>query len=577
MVLSYQDISAQAGSRWQSLTAGDKPWVRVGAALCGEAAGAEALLEALTSSLGHHGVEANVSRVGCLGLCFAEPLLDVQFPGGRRIFYGNVTAETLEEIIVSHLSGGNPVVSLALGYLEDPAAPGWESPPVGIPDLNLHPMRGLEKRIALRNAGNIDPGDIYQYLAMGGYEALHKALTTMTPEQTLEEVATAGLRGRGGAAFPAATKWRFLSGSDAPVKYVLCNCEEGDPGAFNDKAIVESDPHTLLEGILLAGYATGATHGYIFIRHGHDGPIERAREAVRQASELGILGNSIFGSDFDFQVEVALTGDSYVAGEETALMEAIEGSRAMPRFRPPFPAQVGLFGKPTNINNVKTLSYVPEIISRGGEWFAGIGHEQSTGTAILCLTGDLNYTGMVELPMGINLKDVLYQVAGGVPGGKDLKLVQTGGPLGGVLGADNVDLVLDFEVFRNAGAILGSGGIIAADEDTCIVDLTRALIAFCQYESCGKCFPCRMGMSHLLEVLERICRLEGGEEDLALMRNIGENMQAGSLCGHGQLGFNPVSSALRYFGPEFDAHINQHSCPTGGCLGTRFSPTQTRR
>ena len=231
MVLSYQDISAQAGSRWQSLTAGDKPWVRVGAALCGEAAGAEALLEALTSSLGHHGMEANVSRVGCLGLCFAEPLLDVQFPGGRRIFYGNVTTETLEEIIVSHLSGGNPVASLALGYLENPAAPGWESPPVGISDLNLHPMRGLEKRIALRNAGNIDPGDIYQYLAMGGYEALHKALTTMTPDQTLEEVATAGLRGRGGAAFPAATKWRFLSGSDAPVKYVLCNCEEGDPGA----------------------------------------------------------------------------------------------------------------------------------------------------------------------------------------------------------------------------------------------------------------------------------------------------------------------------------------------------------
>ncbi len=544
--------------------------------MCGEAAGCGGVLDALQSSLERHGVQANVSRVGCLGLCFAEPLLDVQFPNGPRIFYGNVTPESVEEIVASHLSQGNPVAGLALGFLVNPDAAGAD-PPTGIPDLDLHPMRAAETRIALRNAGNIDPGDIYQYLAVGGYQALHKALTTMTPEETVNEVATAGLRGRGGAAFPAATKWRFLSGSNAPVKYVLCNCEEGDPGAFNDKAIVESDPHTLVEGILLAGYGTGASHGYIFIRHGHDGPIERAREAVRQATELGFLGNSILGSDFDFELEVALTGDSYVAGEETALMEAIEGKRAMPRFRPPFPAQVGLFGKPTNINNVKTLAYVPEIISRGGEWFAGIGHEQSTGTAILCLTGDLNYTGMVEVPMGVNLKDVLYKVAGGIRGGKKLKLVQTGGPLGGVLGADNVDLLLDFEVFRNAGAILGSGGIIAADEDTCIVDLTRALIAFCQYESCGKCFPCRMGMSHLLEVLERICRLEGGDEDLALMRDIGENMQAGSLCGHGQLGFNPVSSALRYFGDEFDAHIIDRTCPTGRCLTSRFSPAQTRR
>ena len=576
MALSYHDIHDEAGSRWRELTAGDKPWIRLGTALCGEAAGCEGVLDALQSSLDRHGVEANVSRVGCLGLCFAEPLLDIQFPNGPRIFYGNVTPESVEEIVASHLSQGNPVAGLALGFLVNPDAPGTD-PPTGIPDLDLHPMRAAENRIALRNAGNIDPGDIYQYLAVGGYQALHKALTTMTPEETVTEVATAGLRGRGGAAFPAATKWRFLSGSNAPVKYVLCNCEEGDPGAFNDKAIVESDPHTLVEGILLAGYATGASHGYIFIRHGHDGPIERAREAVRQATELGFLGNSILGSDFDFELEVALTGDSYVAGEETALMESIEGKRAMPRFRPPFPAQVGLFGKPTNINNVKTLAYVPEIISRGGEWFAGIGHEQSTGTAILCLTGDLNYTGMVEVPMGVNLKDVLYEVAGGIPGGKKLKLVQTGGPLGGVLGADNVDLLLDFEVFRNAGAILGSGGIIAADEDTCIVDLTRALIAFCQYESCGKCFPCRMGMSHLLEVLERICRLEGGDEDLALMRNIGENMQAGSLCGHGQLGFNPVSSALRYFGDEFDAHIIGRTCPTGRCLTSRFSPAQTRR
>ena len=279
----------------------------------------------------------------------------------------------------------------------------------------------------------------------------------MTPGEILDQVVESGLRGRGGAAFSTGTKWRFLAGSNAPVKYILCNSEEGDPGAYNDKAILESDPHTLVEGMILAGYATGASYGYIFIRHGHDGPIERARAAVCQAQEMGFLGKDIFGSGFSYDLEVALTGDSYVAGEESGLMEAIEGKRAMPRYRPPFPAQVGLFGQPSNINNVKTLAYVPEIVSKGGEWFASIGHDKSTGTAILCLSGALTYTGMIEVPLGTNLKDVLYQAAGGVPHGKELKLVQTGGPLGGVLSSESVDIILDFEILREAGAILGAG------------------------------------------------------------------------------------------------------------------------
>ena len=578
MATSFQDIEAESQRRWQAITAGDRPWIRVGTALCGKAAGCDPVLEALRDSLEKRRVSANVSEVGCLGLCYAEPLIDIQLPGGPRIFYGNVTPEIIDEIVASHLVLGTPASHLALGYLtgdNGSSTPG--NLVAGIKDLDLHPMRAQEHRIALRNAGNIDPADIHQYIANGGYRGLYNALTELSPSDTLEHVNTSGLRGRGGAAFPTATKWRFLAGSNAPVKYILCNCEEGDPGAFNDKAILESDPQTLIEGIILCGYATGSHYGYIFIRHGHDGPIHRTQEAVRQAEELGLLGDDILGSGFDFHLEVALTGDSYVAGEESALMEALEGKRAMPRFRPPFPAQVGLFGKPTNINNVKTLAYVPEIVARGGEWFAGIGHDKSTGTAILCLTGSLTYTGMVEVPLGINLKDVLYDVAGGVPGGKDLKLVQSGGPLGGVLGIDNVDVLLDFDVLRAAGAILGSGGIIVADEDACAVDLTRALVAFCQYESCGKCFPCRMGMSHLLEVLERICRLEGSVADLALMRSVGENMQAGSLCGHGQLGFNPVASALRYFGSEFDTHIVDRTCPTGRCLRPSYSPSVSRR
>ncbi len=554
-----------------------RPWLRVGTALCGLAAGADAVVAALRSALDSRGVDARISEVGCIGLCYAEPLLDVQLPGGPRVFYGNFDPERASDVVAAHVAGGQPIEELALGYLAPEGAGDDFVAPPGLRDLALHPMRAWENRIALRNAGNIDPLDIYQYIATGGYRALNRALLEMTPQDALQQVNESGLRGRGGAAFPTATKWRFLAGNPSRDKYVLCNCEEGDPGAFNDKAILESDPHTLVEGVILCGYATGASKGYIFIRHGHDGPIERCRAAVEQAQELGLLGENILGSEFSFDIEVALTGDSYVAGEESALMEAIEGKRAMPRFRPPFPAQYGLFGKPTNINNVKTLAYVPEIMSRGGEWFAGIGHERSTGTAILCLSGALNYTGMMEVPLGINLKDVLYDAAGGIRGGKKLKFLQTGGPLGGVLGADNIDILLDFEVLRNAGAILGSGGIIAADEDTCVVDLTRALVAFCQYESCGKCFPCRMGMSHLLEVLERICDLKGEPEDLGLMRSTGENMQAGSLCGHGQLGFNPVSSALRYFPDEFEAHILEHRCPTGICHNPRFSPARSRR
>ncbi len=570
MAADFLEIQEEALRRWEALTDGDSPWIRVGTALCGQAAGADQVIATFISELERQGLNAQVSRVGCLGLCFAEPMVDVLLPGQGRVVYGNVGPGDVGGIVSSHLGKGVPVADLVLGCIGEESGE-------GLPLLEQHPMKASEQRIALRNAGHIDPLDIYQYVANGGYGALNRALTEMTAAEALEEVNTSGLRGRGGAAFPAGTKWRFLAGSNAPDKYILCNCEEGDPGAFNDKGILESDPHTVVEGIILAGYATGANHGYIFIRHGHDGPIDRARAAVDQAYELGLLGKDILGTEFTFDLEVALTGDSYVSGEETALMEAIEGSRAMPRFRPPFPAQVGVFGKPTNINNVKTMAYVPEIIAKGGEWFAGIGHDKSTGTAILCLSGALNYTGMVELPMGMNLNDVLNEVAGGVPGGKGLSFIQTGGPLGGVLSASATDLVLDFDIFRSAGAILGSGGIIAADEDTCVVDLTRVLIAFCQYESCGKCFPCRMGMSHMLEVLERICRLEGTPDDLALMRNIGENMQAGSLCGHGQLGFNPVSSALRYFPEQFEAHIVDKRCPTGSCRVRHFSPRLSRR
>ena len=567
---SFKDLEAQSTQRWQELSQGGVPWIRIGTALCGKAAGADGVVVAFKEELERRSIGSTVSQVGCLGPCYAEPLVDVVASSGPRVVYGKVTPDRVADIVDSHLVKGEPVTDLVLGTL---GAGG----PNGLPDLMDHPMMKGQLRIALRNAGQIDPYDIYQHIANDGYAALHRALTEMTPDKVREEVSKSGLRGRGGAAFPTGTKWNFLAASKEQVKYILVNCEEGDPGAFNDKGILESDPHSLIEGAILAGYATGANKGYVFIRHGHDGPIERTWRAIEQARELGILGGNIFGSNFAFDMEVALTGDSYVSGEETALMESIEGKRAMPRYRPPFPAQVGLFGKPSNINNVKTLAYVPQIVLKGGDWFAGIGRDRSKGTAILCLSGDLVYTGLVEVPLGLTLGQVIYDVAGGVPEGKKLKLLQTGGPLGGVLSGENLDIPLDFEVMAQVGAILGSGGIIAADEDTCVVDLTRNLVAFCQYESCGKCFPCRTGMTHLLEVLERISSFRGTLSDMDLMQTMGRNMQSGSLCGHGQLGFNPVSSALRYFGPEFHQHLRDRTCATGRCRGPWHSPERTRR
>ncbi|MEE2701069.1 MAG: NADH-ubiquinone oxidoreductase-F iron-sulfur binding region domain-containing protein [Chloroflexota bacterium] len=548
----------------------DSSRIRVGTALCGIAAGASEVLETLIEEIGHRGADVLVSEVGCLGLCYAEPLVDIQLPGGPRVFYGNVSVDEIPELLESHITQGQPLWDRALAYTGDDAL-------VSAPNLQDLTMMQGQVRVALRNAGHIDPADIYQYIASGGYAGLAKALSSMTPQEVQEAVAGSGLRGRGGAAFSTGTKWRFLMGSPGPTKYILCNCEEGDPGAFNDKGILESDPHTLVEGMILAGYATGASNGVVFIRHGHDGPIERTKKAIEDAYRLNFLGQSILGSEFSFDAEVSLVGESYVSGEETALMEAVEGHRAMPRFRPPFPAAYGVWGKPSNINNIKTLSYVPEIIAKGAEWFAGLGTERSKGTAILCLSGAIERPGLMEVPMGMTLRHALETLGGGVPGGRPIKLLQTGGPLGGVLGAEQLDVELDFDAMARAGAILGSGGIIVASDDTCAVDLTRLLITFCQFESCGKCFPCRLGMTHMTEILERICRFEGVPEDLDLIEKVGTTMAVGSLCGHGQLGFNPVRSALRFFGDEFKTHIEEKRCLAGVCSGEYLTPVRSRR
>ena len=518
--------------------------IRVGYGASGQAAGSIKVYDWLTNNFKSKG---EIRLVGALGLSYLEPIVDIKIKGKPRVLFSNVDVEKIQKITDEYINNQNYLKEYAFAQiLQD-----GEELLDNIPELkNFVPFK-YQKRIATRNFGEINPESFDEYILTGGYKSLDKALNSLTPENVLEEVKNSGLRGRGGAAFSTGIKWSFLAGNNAPIKYVLCNCEEGDPGAFNDKGILENDPHTLLEGLIIAGYATKSSHGHIFIRQGHNIPIENARKAVKDAYDNGLLGKNILNSGFDFEVEVSLTGDSYVAGEETALMEAIEGKRSMPRFRPPFPAQAGLWGKPSNINNVKTLSYVPWIIENGANEFKKIGTEKSSGTAIICLSGHINNKGMYEIPFGITIKDLLEKVGGGSSTGKGIKLLQTGGPLGGVLGKEAFDVVMDFEEMAKAGAILGSGGIIVGDQNVDVVDLIRNLVAFNQFESCGKCFPCRLGNTHMLDILDRACNEKSIKGDLDVVKKIGENMKVGSLCGHGQLGYNPISSALKFFDQEF--------------------------
>ena len=566
---AYEDLKARADARWQELTAGEQPWIRIGTELNGQAAGALEVVAALRSELDKQGIEVILDEVGTLGLSYAEPLVDVLKPGKSRLLFSRVTPEDVPTIIDEYILGDRVPQQLAFAYLGD-------DPIDGVPDLNSMPQYSMQRRIAMRNAGHIAPDDILQYVANDGYAALDKALFQMEPSGVIDDMKASNLRGRGGAGFPAGLKWSFMVNSPGPVKYIACNCEEGDPGAFNDKAILESDPHTLLEGMILAGYATGATNGYVFVRHGHDGPIDRVEKAIEDAYAENILGKNILGSDFSFEIEVALTGDSYVAGEETGMMEAIEGKRSMPRFKPPFPAAAGLWMKPTTINNVKTFSYAPQIVLNGGEWFSNIGVNNSTGTAIACLTGNVTYPGIYEVEMGMTMGQVIEEIGGGVPNGKQMKLLQTGGPLGGVIGLESLALHIDFDEMQQAGAMFGSGGIIVGDEDASVVDLIRVLVAFCQYESCGKCFPCRLGMTQLLDQIERIARFEGRPGDMEACERVGTTMKIGSLCAHGQLGFNPISSALQHFREEFETHITERRDPTGRTSTRFYSPKTTR-
>lgn len=498
--------------------------------------------------------EVQVVQTGCQGLCAKGPIVVIH-PGS--VYYEEVTPAKVDRIVAEHIVKGR-VVEKYLLKEEDDAKKSHS-----INDTNFYKK---QVRIALRNCGLINPEDINEYIGTGGYEALGKVLTEMEPDDVIKLIEDSGLRGRGGAGFPTGKKWRFASGNRGNVqKYVCCNADEGDPGAFMDRSVLEGDPHSVLEAMAIAGYAIGADQGYIYVRAEYPIAVSRLEIALKQAKELGLLGKNIFETGFDFDIELRLGAGAFVCGEETALMTSIEGNRGEPHARPPFPAVKGLFQSPTILNNVETYANIPKIITEGAEWFASMGTETSKGTKVFALGGKVNNTGLVEIPMGTTLREVIEDIGGGVPNGKKFKAAQTGGPSGGCIPHTYYDIPIDYENLKSIGCMMGSGGMIVMDEDNCMVDIAKFFLGFTVSESCGKCTPCRIGTKRMLEILTRITEGKGEMEDLDKLEELAKYVQANALCGLGQTAPNPVLSTLRYFRDEYVAHIKEKRCPAGVC------------
>ena len=518
--------------------------------------GSAKIMEAFEREVALNGLdkEVKVIHTGCFGLCALGPIV-VVYPEG--CFYSRVREEDVGEIVREHLLKGRPVTRLLYDEtVEDNS----------IKSLSETNFYKKQHRVALRNCGVINPENIDEYIAFDGYQALGKALTTMTPDEVIQTILDSGLRGRGGAGFPTGLKWKFASGNRGNVqKYVCCNADEGDPGAFMDRSVLEGDPHVVLEAMSIAAYAIGATQGYIYIRAEYPIAVERLRIAIKQAREYGLLGKNIFGTDFCFDIDLKLGAGAFVCGEETALMTSSEGKRGEPRPRPPFPAVKGLFASPTILNNVETYANVPQIILNGPEWFSAMGTEKSKGTKVFALGGKINNTGLVEVPMGTTLREIVEEIGGGIPNGKKFKAAQTGGPSGGCIPASLIDTPIDYDNLLAIGTMMGSGGLIVMDEDTCMVDIAKFFLEFTVDESCGKCAPCRIGTRRLLELLEKITDGRGEMEDLDKIEELAQFIKENALCGLGQTAPNPVLSTLRYFRDEYVAHIKDKRCPAGVC------------
>ncbi|MFC1942845.1 NADH-ubiquinone oxidoreductase-F iron-sulfur binding region domain-containing protein, partial [Chloroflexota bacterium] len=552
---AFQEIKSRAESDWQKL--GDnKPVILVGAATCGRAAGALEVLQAFKDEIKKHNIDCPVIEVGCMGHCYAEPLVIISKPGYPSICYGYVNPVIAERLIKEFVLGNNPCPEFVIAALEENDF---------LPSFTDFPRAKHEQKIILKNCGHIDPTEIDHYVANGGYSGLAKTLD-MPPEEITDEVKRSGLRGRGGAGFPTGQKWQFCHDAKGRPKYLICNADEGDPGAFMDRSILESDPHSVLEGMIIAGYAIGARYGYIYVRAEYPLAVERFQVALRQAKKLNLLGNHILGSDFNFDITLFQGSGAFVCGEETALIASLEGRPGMPHRRPPYPAVSGLGGKPTVVNNVKTLALVPQIIKNGVEWFKSIGTNKSTGTAVFALAGKIVNTGLVEVPMGTTLRQIIFEVGSGIPKGKRFKAVQIGGPSGGCLPESALDLPVDFDSLREAGAMMGSGGMVVLDEDDCMVEIARYFLEFTQRESCGKCTFCRLGTKQMLEILSDFTLGQGTIEDIDSLNQLASDVKAGSLCGLGMTAPNPILTTLRYFRDEYEEHILMGRCPALMCM-----------
>ncbi len=517
--------------------------------------GSQRIVDALENEIKAQGLETEVQvvKTGCFGLCALGPIMIV-YPEGT--FYSMVKEEDIPEIVSEHLLKGRIVSRLVYEETVEEA---------GIKSLNETDFYKKQHRIALRNCGVINPENIDEYIGTDGYQALGKALTEMTPDEVIQTLLDSGLRGRGGGGFPTGLKWKLAKGNDADQKYVCCNADEGDPGAFMDRSILEGDPHVIIEAMAIAGYAIGATQGYVYIRAEYPIAVQRLQAAIDQAREYGLLGKNIFGTDFCFDMELRLGAGAFVCGEETALMTSIEGRRGEPRPRPPFPAVKGLFGKPTILNNVETYANVPRIILNGADWFKSMGTEKSKGTKVFALGGKIHNTGLVEIPMGTTLREVVEEIGGGIPNDKKFKAAQTGGPSGGCIPAEHFDIPIDYDNLIAIGSMMGSGGLIVMDEDTCMVDIAKFFLEFTVDESCGKCTPCRVGTKRLLEMLTKITKGQATLEDIDKMEELCYYIKDNSLCGLGQTAPNPVLSTLKFFRDEYVAHVVDKKCPAGVC------------
>jgi len=549
----YEELKIKARKKMDALM--EKTLVMVGTATCAKATGAIEVKDAFIKNIEEKGLDAQVIEVGCMGHCYPEPLVIISKPDFIPLAYGYVDEGMVNLLVEEFLIQEDPCFDYALLAFE---------PNYYFPTIEDFPRGIYERKIILGQCGFIDPKDIDHYIFKDGYEGLLKTLG-MEPQEVLEIIKDSRLRGRGGAGFPTGTKWEICYNQGEDNKYIICNAEEGDPGAFMDRSIMESNPHQVMEGCIIAGYACGASQGYIYIRNEYPLAVENTKIAIKQARDKGLLGDNILGSDFSFDLQVFESSGAFVCGEETALINSMEGKLGTPNPRPPFPATRGFRQKPTIINNVKTLSYVPHIVRNGSKWFKSIGTEESPGTAVFALAGKINNTGLVEVPMGTSLENLIYDVGGGIPHEKKFKVVQIGGPSGGCLPESVLDKPIDFDSLQEAGAILGSGGVVVLDEDDCMVEFARYFLDFTQKESCGKCTFCRLGTKHMMNILEKVTWGEGDFNSLKILQDLAEDVIKGSLCGLGKTAPNPVLTTLRYFEEEYKAHIEEGRCPALMC------------